>query len=840
MNMTSNFVDQNQAYGTGTLVGTFLRAGDGQGGSAAALMFGDPDPSNPAFDLLPTLRQLIEEHWANDTLFADGEFQTSFRTYHAGLVAEDGTIDATMVKEMASDFMGSGQPLLLDTNPFINLLDHVVAGDGRVNENVTLTSIHTIWARNHNFHVENLKAAGFEGSAEELYQAAKIINESEYARVVWTDFTDMLLGGMRGVGNHGWAGYNPDANPGISQEFAAAGYRFGHSLIQQTVRVLNAQGEPVDVTLFDAFLNPSNDASVFTLPIEQLQARGYNPQPGYAELGANAIIGGIINQPAEEVDANIVDAVRNDLVRINADLFSFNVARGRDLGLGTMNQVREALANSTDPYVREAVSNVAGGLSPYASWEDFQARNNLSNEVIEQFKQAYPDLVLETQEAIDAFVAANPDIVLVDGNTVKGIDRVDLWVGGLTEAHVNGGVVGSTFWVILHEQFDRLQEADRFYYLDRTDNFDFYANNINGEVEGFVQIVARNTGLTNLPERVFEVAQVPGGLDPVTDTALPPVEEVPPVDGAVTDAPATETNAPKSPVEETPAPVAEEPAAPVEETPAPVVEEPIAPAKEIPALVVEEPVTPVEETPAPVVEEPAAPVEETPVVEEPVSLDQTGTSRSEVLLGAAGDDVLFGMGGHDRLHGGAGDDMLIGGRGRDMLFGEDGMDTLLGGAGADYLDGGEGADVLFGGKGSDTFMFGDGDLVLDFRSGDDLIDLTALGITEATFEEQVSFTSMGNDTMISVGSQSMTLKNTQQVDMDDFSLAEETAIDKLLSDALAVIESQSPSPVANVGGDESSPVADRAMLADLPPYPMLESGMLPIRPLEDDFITPMM
>jgi hypothetical protein len=297
---------------------------------------------------------------------------------------------------------------------------------------------------------------------------------------------------------------------------------------------------------------------------------------------------------------------------------------------------------------------------------------------------------------------------------------------------------------------------------------------------------------------------------------------------------------PAAPVEETPAQVAEEPAAPVEETPAQVVEEPAAPVEETPAPVMEEPVTPVEETPAPVVEEPAAPAEEIPVVEEPVSLDQTGTSRSEVLLGAAGDDVLFGMGGHDRLHGGAGNDMLIGGRGRDMLFGEDGMDTLLGGAGADYLDGGEGADVLFGGKGSDTFVFGDGDLVLDFRSGDDLIDLTALGITEATFEEQVSFTSMGNDTMISVGSQSMTLKNTQQVDMDDFSLAEETAIDKLLSDALAVIESQSPSPVANVGGDESSPVADRAMLADLPPYPMLESGMLPIRPLEYDFITPMM
>ena len=52
--------------------------------------------------------------------------------------------------------MGTGHALLLDTNPFINLLDHYVAGDGRANENFALTSIHTIWARNHNFHVEKL------------------------------------------------------------------------------------------------------------------------------------------------------------------------------------------------------------------------------------------------------------------------------------------------------------------------------------------------------------------------------------------------------------------------------------------------------------------------------------------------------------------------------------------------------------------------------------------------------------------------------------------------------------------------------------------------------------
>ncbi len=86
--------------------------------------------------------------------------------------------------------MGSGHPLLLDTNPFINLLDHYVAGDGRANENIALTSIHTIWARNHNFHVEGLAGGRLRGTAEELFQAAKMINEAEYQRVVFDEFAE--------------------------------------------------------------------------------------------------------------------------------------------------------------------------------------------------------------------------------------------------------------------------------------------------------------------------------------------------------------------------------------------------------------------------------------------------------------------------------------------------------------------------------------------------------------------------------------------------------------------------------------------------------------------------
>ena len=69
LNKTSPFVDQNQAYGSHELVGQFLRESDGHQGVGAHLLAGAPDPSNPAFNLLPTLRALIQHHWDANTVF---------------------------------------------------------------------------------------------------------------------------------------------------------------------------------------------------------------------------------------------------------------------------------------------------------------------------------------------------------------------------------------------------------------------------------------------------------------------------------------------------------------------------------------------------------------------------------------------------------------------------------------------------------------------------------------------------------------------------------------------------------------------------------------------------
>ncbi len=715
-NMTSPFVDQNQAYGSHELVGQFLRESDGEQGYGMRLLQGEPDPSDPDFTLLPTLRDVILHHWEANTIFRDPGLPggaVAFQTAYAGLVDGTGAIDAAMVRSLAGNFLGSGQPLLLDANPFINLLDHRVAGDGRANENFALTSIHTIWARNHNFHVENLIDQGFVGTAEEVYQAAKMLNESDYQRVVFQEFADKLIGGIRsadgGNDNHGWDGYKDSVDSRISHEFASAVYRVGHSLIGQTLQVMGPDGNPIEVPLFDAFLNPTNAPSAFTGPLPP----GYVPQPGYAQHGVAAIMEGTATQLAEEIDFNIVDAVRNDLVRINADLFAFNVARGWDVGLGTLNQVRAGLAASNNIYIAQAVG-LAGDLSPYTSWDDFQARNGLSDTVITQFKEAYPDLVLSTAEDIAAFVAVNPDIELLDGpngtKIVKGIDRVDLWVGGLAEQHINGGMVGQTFWVVLHEQLDRLQEGDRFYYLDRFENFDFYGTF--GEDTTFANIIARNTSLTGLDSSIFDAvndaeeeeedgedndddgdADDDGDGDGDTGSGGDNDGDADDDDDNDDDDDG-DTDNDGDTGEDSDGESDEDDEDSDEDDD--------------------------EDTDHDDDDADNGTDDDVGVPPLAASGIIAGTANGEALFGAAEAENIMGLGGRDMIFAGAGADNILAGAGNDIVFGDGGDDRIFGESGDDFIEAGAGGDFAVGGAGDDVFRatVGDGS---DVYYGDDVL-----------------------------------------------------------------------------------------------------------------------
>ena len=84
---------------------------------------------------------------------------------------------------------------------------------------------------------------------------------------------------------------------------------------------------------------------------------------------------------------------------------------------------------------------------------------------------------------------------LANGVTTTGVDAIDLWIGGLAEEKMPfGGMLGSTFNFVFENQLEKLQDGDRFYYLERTAGLAF-----NAELEGnsFAKLIMANTDATH-------------------------------------------------------------------------------------------------------------------------------------------------------------------------------------------------------------------------------------------------------------------------------------------------------------------------------------------------------
>ncbi len=152
---------------------------------------------------------------------------------------------------------------------------HYVSGDGRSNENIGLSAIHTVFHSEHNTvasDIENMLNAGaaagldpafvaewktggnFNGSR--IYQAARIVNENEYQHMVYDEFIRRIVPSLPL-----FAAYDPNANASISQEFASAVYRVGHSMLNETIARSNPgtfydPANNQDVSLITGFTNP--------------------------------------------------------------------------------------------------------------------------------------------------------------------------------------------------------------------------------------------------------------------------------------------------------------------------------------------------------------------------------------------------------------------------------------------------------------------------------------------------------------------------------------------------------------------------------------------------------
>ncbi len=168
-------------------------------------------------------------------------------------LTSDDICDYRRHREPAADRLHPRVPTLEDGSPRRQLdLDAIghyyVAGDGRANENVMLTSIHTIWARNHNFWVDRSRPRPAVAWTEaEYFEAARMMNVTEYQRVVFTEFANAMAGGLVDGDDepdleHGFEAYDPTVDASISVEFAQAAYRFGHSMLNETVAYVDEAG----------------------------------------------------------------------------------------------------------------------------------------------------------------------------------------------------------------------------------------------------------------------------------------------------------------------------------------------------------------------------------------------------------------------------------------------------------------------------------------------------------------------------------------------------------------------------------------------------------------------
>src|SRR6185312_15280956 len=168
----------------------------------------------------------------------------------------------------------------------------------------------------------------------------------------------------------------------------------------------------------------------------------------------------------------IVDGLRNFLVDPpdGIDLAAINIQRGHDLGLGTLNQTREAL-----------------GLEPYTSFDQLSS----DPETAAAFEKAY-----------------------------GSIDAVDLWAGGLAEDHSEGAIIGPTFGKIIGDQFAALRDGDRYYFENQ--NFDRQTLR---EIESTTlsDLILRDTDTTAMQSDAFVATErhsgTLGGVDPTGEEA---------------------------------------------------------------------------------------------------------------------------------------------------------------------------------------------------------------------------------------------------------------------------------------------------------------------------------
>lgn len=326
-----------------------------------------------------------------------------------------------------------------------------VAGDIRVNEQIGLAAMHTVWLREHNRLADQLKLLNRHWDGETVYQEARKIVGAQMQHITYRHWLPNVLGarGMQLLGEYG--GYDATVNAAISNEFATAALRFGHTLINPLLHRLNETFEPIaqgHLPLHKAFFAPWR--LVHEGGVDPL-LRGMYSVPAKLKL------------PTENLNQELTEKLFLTSHAVALDLAAINIQRARDHGIPGYNEYRRA-CNLT---VAETFDDLSAEIS--------------SADVRDKLRRLY----------------GHP------GN-------IDLFVGGILEDQIEGARVGPLFRCLLIEQFRRLRDGDRLWYENTAVFRPEQLQQIRASSLGAV-LCNNGDNITRITDDVFHLPGVQGG-----------------------------------------------------------------------------------------------------------------------------------------------------------------------------------------------------------------------------------------------------------------------------------------------------------------------------------------
>jgi hypothetical protein len=357
-------------------------SGDGSEVLNIQVPTGDPqfDPSATGTQVIPLSRSGFDSSTGSSTTNPRQQVNQITAFIDGSMVYGSDEARATALRTLTGGKLktSEGNLLPLNTdgldningNPFLSDSEVFVAGDIRVNENIELTAMQTLFMREHNRIADELAAKNPKLTDEQLYQKARRIVIAEIQAITYNEFLPALVG-KNAIKKY--AGYKPNVNPGITNEFSTAGFRLGHSLLGDEIEFVSDDGTPLEdqtLSLSQAFFNPDV----------------------IKENGIDTLLKGLTTDRSEELDTQVVDSVRNFLFGPpgagGLDLVSLNIQRGRDHGLADYNTTRAAYGLprvttfaqiTSDTAVQQQLEETYGSVDNIDLWVGALAESHLPN-----------------------------------------------------------------------------------------------------------------------------------------------------------------------------------------------------------------------------------------------------------------------------------------------------------------------------------------------------------------------------------------------------------------------------------------------------------------------------